>query len=451
VSKSSVIVVGAGAAGLAAARDLSRAGHQVTVIEARDRVGGRVHTIVDPKLAAPIELGAEFIHGKSPEIFQIIQGANLKLYEVNERHWYFEDGKVSRSHDFWKHIEKLMERMKSVGTAVGADRSLSEFLGSLPNDEEMRRAKSMVTRYVEGFHAADSGRIGIRGLLAANEAADSIEGDRAFRLERGYHSLLSALRGEAESHGATFQMNTAVKQIRWSGNVATVVCESVTDQTARLDYSAAAVIVTIPLRLLQQDANNGGISFVPDLPVSKQVGIQHLAMGNVLKVNLKFRERFWEAAKVWDANGEPVSFHDAAFFHCPAAPLPTWWTQLPIRANLLVGWAGGPRADRLNSASGDEILDQGIASLVRIFNVPPNEIGDQLTDWHFHDWSRDPFTLGAYSYLPLNGLEAQQQLAAPIDGKLFFAGEATSVGHLGTVHGAIQSGQRAAAEVLKHP
>jgi len=201
-------------------------------------------------------------------------------------------------------------------------------------------------------------------------------------------------------------------------------------------------------------------------------------MGNVLKINLRFRVRFWEDAKLWDETAERVSFKDAGFFHYPDAPLPTWWTQSPMRAPLLVGWAGGPRADRLRNptvrkgagteplavASGysdrlahladgadssDFILDQAIESLTRIFNISANEVRAQLQASYIHNWHDDPFSLGAYSYLPVNGLEAQQVLSQSLDNKLFFAGEATSVSHFGTVHGAIQTGQRAAQEILK--
>ena len=169
-----------------------------------------------------------------------------------------------------------------------------------------------------------------------------------------------------------------------------------------------------------------------------------------------------------------MSFKDAGFFHYPEAPLPTWWTQLPIRAPLLVGWAGGPRVDRVRSPSVSEgllpegsrqkakgskqnevdvsaqfILAQAIDSLARIFNLSSSEVSAQLKASYIHDWHSDPFSLGAYSYLPVNGLETQQVLAQSLDNKLFFAGEATSVGHIGTVHGAIQSGERTAREILK--
>lgn len=434
----STIIIGAGAAGLAVARDLSRAGHEVVVLEARDRIGGRVYTKRDPESPVPIELGAEFVHGESPALWQIAHAANLKLYEVSGRHWYFDDGKISKSHDFWKEIESLMDQMKS----SPADQSVQDFLEELPDDEKTARAKAMLTRYVEGFQAAEIGRIGVRGLIAFNEASDSIEGDTSFRFENGYDLLMQALRAEAESYDARFHLNTVVKKILWAGEEATVACEPANE------YSASTIIVTVPLSILQRDSNDGGIAFEPDLPAAKQLAIRRLVMGNVLKINLRFHKRFWEDAKLWDEQAEQVNFKDAGFFHYPEAPLPTWWTQLPIRAPLLVGWSGGPRADRLLSLGTAAILDQAIESLALIFNISANEVRAQLAASYIHDWRDDPFSRGAYSYLPVNGLEDQRVLSESLDKKLFFAGEATSAGHVGTVHGAIQSGQRAAQEIL---
>jgi uncharacterized protein with NAD-binding domain and iron-sulfur cluster len=101
VNNNSVLVIGAGAAGLAAARDLAAAGLSVTIIEARDRIGGRVHTIHDESLNLPVELGAEFVHGKHPALFKLLDTSRTLFSDVTERHWYFENGVLSRSHDFW--------------------------------------------------------------------------------------------------------------------------------------------------------------------------------------------------------------------------------------------------------------------------------------------------------------------------------------------------------------
>ena len=455
------MIIGAGAAGLAAARELSRARRSVVVLEARERVGGRVFTHREQSSPVPIELGAEFVHGRSPELWKIATAANLQLYEVSERHWYFEKGKVSKSGEFWHTIENLMSDMQS----SAPDQSLKEFLDGLPDDEKSRRAKSMLVRYVEGFHAGNIERIGIHGLEKANKAADEIDGDKGFRLIHGYDSLMQAMRAEAESQGAQFHLNTIVKEIRWAGEQVEVSCEQ---DGAPIEFVAAPVIVTMPISLLRKET--AAIRFTPELPAKKRTAIENLPMGNVVKINLLFRERFWEDVKGWDEEANRVDFHDAGFFHCPAAPLPTWWTQLPIRAPMLVGWTGGPRADRLieatrgqaagggiqkaggsrQAAGKDYLLEQALDSLATIFNLSHREIEAQLEASYIHNWRDDPFTRGAYVYVPVNGLDDQQIFAQPVENKLFFAGEATSVGHIGTVHGAIQSGQRAAHEILSN-
>src|SRR5207302_8274247 len=137
----------------------------------------------------------------------------------------------------------------------------------------------------------------------------------------------------------------------------------------------------------------------------------------------------------------------------------------------LVGWIGGPNADliirsspatnladradnvRSNQAGGNPLdsflLDQAITSLSQIFDVSTEYLRDRLTACHFHNWQQDPFSRGAYGYVPAGGLADQQALSQPVHQILFFAGEATSVGHIGTVHGAIMSGQRVATEILR--
>ena len=464
---SDVLIIGAGAAGLAAAHDLSRARRKVIVLEARDRIGGRIFTHKDPSIPIPIELGAEFVHGKSPELWHIAQRAHLQLYEVSERHWYFENGKLSKSDDFWTKIERLNDKMK----LSGPDQSFKDFLASLPDDEETRRAKAIAIRYVEGFHAANIERIGVRGLIKANEAADAIEGDKSFRLLNGYDSLTRALRGEAERYGAMIHLNTVVKEIHWSGDGIEAVCEG---DNGGGSFAASRAIITLPLGVLQASPGQpAAVQFIPELPQEKQTAIGNLEVGHVIRIVLSFRERFWETMKFLDQNNNPVKFADAGFIHYPDAPLPTWWTQLPIRAPVLVGWVGGPKADRIGRGStsrqdvadrtetgGDRlaqaagqaldslVLDEALTSLSQIFDLSTEFIRARLAACYFHNWQHDPFSRGAYGYVPVEGLDDQRALSQPVDGTLFFAGEATSVGHIGTVHGAIMSGQRAAQEIL---
>lgn len=472
-----VLIIGAGIAGLAAARDLAAAGRPVTMLEARDRVGGRIFTHRDSASPIPVELGAEFVHGESPELWKIADKLPARPYEVTEHHWYFENRRLSTSSDYWEKIESLMRRMKSAKT----DQSFKDFLDSQPDDQETQRAKAMAVSYVEGFEAANIERIGIQGLTRENEASAEIDGDKSFRFLTGYDSLAHALRVEAEARGAIIHFNARVKEINWASGDIKIICEragSVDDGSANnpatsvepLRFIAPAVLITLPLGILQTAPEKAGaVRFTPELPVAKRRAIDVLAMGNVVKIVMCFRDRFWEEVKLSDQENKTANFADFAFMHCPDAPFPTWWTQLPVRAPVLVGWVGGPRAERLlprrdadqvvstSNAEGGKttqvesnspIVNEAITSLMHIFNLSPDAIRSQLQAAYFHDWRDDAYARGAYSYVPVDGLKAQELLSQPLNNKLFFAGEATAVGHVGTVHGAIKSGQRAAKEII---
>src|SRR6202022_2378983 len=189
---------------------------------ARDRIGGRVYTHHDPSVSVPLELGAEFVHGKSPELFEIIEEAHLPFSEAPERHWFFENGELIKSYDFWSKVDQLMEQMK----AVRVDCSFKSYLDSLPDDVETKRAKAVATRYVEGFHAARIDRISVHGLIKANEAAEQIDGDKSFRLLKGYRGVCDWLHHRSESQGAFFQLNAVVRELNWEGDRVEAICGS---------------------------------------------------------------------------------------------------------------------------------------------------------------------------------------------------------------------------------
>jgi monoamine oxidase len=189
------------------------------------------------------------------------------------------------------------------------------------------------------------------------------------------------------------------------------------------------------------------VRFSPKLP-EKEDAANALEMGNAFRIVLRFRERFWEKLDLPDKRGN-ANLWDLGFLHSRDEKIPTWWTQLPVRTPLLVGWAGGPVADQLCSMGRDELISVAIESLSNILRIGRDRILDQFVKAHFHNWADDPFSRGAYSYVPVNGLAVQRKLAEPVAGTLFFAGEATNTeGHLGTVHGAIATGYRAAREIL---
>ena len=425
-----VLIIGAGAAGLVAARDLGRAGLKVLIVESRSRIGGRIFTHHDPTERLPIELGAEFIHGKSPELFTIIKDAGLKFEEVTSRHWYFENGRLIKSDDFWSTLEHSMEGMKR----EIKDQSLASYFNAknFPTS-----AKSIVSGYVEGFHAAQIDKIGIHGLNAANEASDLIDGDRAFRLLDGYDAIVKTLSDDAVKNGATLKLNTTVLEIRWSHNNVQALCDVDRDALT----NARKSLITVPLPILK----SGGINFVPGLPQAKLAAIRSLEMGAALRIVLRFTHRFWENLEVSGMDKDDL--RKLGFIHCPNATLPTWWTTLPEHEPILVGWAGGPRAQKLLNSDA-EIETRALESLSLIFAIDVDVLRGYLAKSYFHNWQSDPLSGGAYSYLSVGGIEHQLNLAKSVDGTLFFAGEATSVGHVGTVHGAIQTGMRAAREIL---
>lgn len=440
-NSTSVLIIGAGAAGLAGARDLSAAGAKVTLLEARERVGGRVNTHHDPRIT-PIELGAEFVHGKSPHLLQVIEAAGAPFCDVSARHWYLENGERSHSHDFWNQLTAVMDLLDP----AQPDRSLAEFLAALPDDEVTTRAKEIATRYVEGFHAGDVNRIGVHGLIKANEAEAEVDGHHSFRVLAGYDLVTETLRTQAEAQGTLVQLDTIVKEIRWRRNAVEVVC--IADKRLQVFHGSHAVI-TLPLGVLQAKAHQrGAVRFVPDLPHEKQAALNSLAMGHAARITLQFRERFWEELKLRGAEPKET-LAEMGFITCAGLPFPTWWTQLPVRTPVLVGWTGGPGADNFAGRSKEYAIEQGLVSLQQILGVTTDSLRRLLVAGYTHDWTSDPFSRGAYAYLPVNGLAMQQTLARAVDQTLFFAGEAVSVGHIGTVHGAIATGRRAAQEILQ--
>ena len=420
-----VIIIGAGAAGLAAARELSAAQLKVIVLEARDRIGGRIHTHFDKW---PIELGAEFVHGKPPETLAIAERAKLKLQSIPNLHWHFHDGVLTKSGEFWSKVEDVMDELSRYR---GPDQSFEEFL------DQYNRAdiRSIATLYVEGFHAAHADRISVHGLNKTNEAASEIDDDKQFRVENGYVHIAQTLHDEAAGSGATFHFNTTVEEVNWKRDEVTVV--TATSQR----FKARRLLVTLPLSLMQT------VRFVPAL-TEKQNAADKLAMGEVIKVMLRFREPFWEELRVPGEDEKRADLKDLTFIHAPAELLPTWWTQFPVRTPVLAGWAGGTRAEKLSVESDDSLLDHALESLTHIFGVSKGVLEESLAEFYTHNWQRDPLAKGAYSYIPVGGVDAQAQLARPVEDTIFFAGEATNeVGHYGTVHGALATGIRAAREM----
>jgi monoamine oxidase len=431
-----VIIVGAGAAGLAAADVLAAEGKRIVLLEGRSRVGGRIHTMHDPAWPLPIERGAEFVHGKPKETLDIVHASACSLYDVTDQHWLFDKGRLQKSDGFFEDVERVLGIVEKVGKEdMTFDAALAKFGGRF-SAEAKRSAKS----FVEGFDAADSAQVSCRWLAAGQKASEAIEGDRLFRVLAGYDRITQFLCSGIDDPRHRIELETLVRRIEWSADGATVSCVNARGDVP--SYRARQVIITVPIGVLQLPGHEEGhIAFEPALPVATREAIAAMRMGPVVKMVLRFREAFWEEA-----------MPDLDFFHAPGEPFHTWWTTLPVRSSVLTAWAGGPHAAELSEKSSDALLTGAMGSLSKLLNMPRRKIAGQLLASHVCNWQTEALSRGAYSYAAAGGAGAPKALAAPVGGTLFFAGEATETGMSGTVAAAIASGHRAAQRILRaHP
>lgn len=410
------VVIGGGIAGLAAALELAKNGILTTVLEAKDRFGGRIHTIRHG--GVPVELGAEFIHGRSKPLLEAIQRAGLSEQTVQDKHQAFENGRLCDANT-WDVISGVINRV-DVRTP---DCSIEAFLAGQPLDD---RTRTLVTNFITGFDAAHADRISTHACRRAEYSGERISIDKQSRVAEGYSALVDYFVREIEARGGRLFAGARVRCIRWeNGKV---------EATARRNgrkytFRAGVAVVTLPVGVLKA----GNVIFEPSLP-EKIEAANGLEFGNVVKIIFHFKESSW---------------HDFGFIHVPGAPIPTWWND--SRGPIVTGWAGGTHADKLLKFSADRLGLTGLEILSKILfgGTPVSELRPRLLAVHYHNWARDPEIRGAYSYIPVNGLDLPKLLAAPVAGTLFFAGEATvKDAQTGTVFGALETGQRAAKEIL---
>jgi monoamine oxidase len=432
-NQETTLILGAGAAGLAAAQRIAAAGLPVTVLEARNRIGGRIHT-THGAWPLPIEAGPEFLHGHGQDYQQILDRAGTSTAEIPNRHLYYRQGQA-REGDFQSVWQSVFQRLEEYS---GPDLSFADFLDRegppLAADE-----RAMAVDYVEGFNAADKQLLSI-DWLRRSEA--SVSEETIERVTSGFDRILQAILRDTDR--ATVVLNSLVSTLRWSpGNVeADVVRFAGTEgypSGGTQTFRARRAILTLPLAVLKQSVLGEGlgkgsvIRFQPEL-VAKQVALGKLAMGTVVKVALWFREPFWK----------PLM--DGGFLHIPQARFLSWW-MIP-GSNILTGWSGGPRAEPLSRQQNDVILAAALGELAQALKRESAQLRELLVDSRVFNWQRDVLAGGAYSYAKVGGIDAARELAEPIDDTLFFAGEATDSDYPATVGGAVRSGYRAADEVI---
>ena len=406
-----VVIIGAGVAGLAAAGVLARAGKSVLCLEGRDRIGGRILTVHDPLSPAAIELGAEFVHGRPPALWNLIRDHNLLVYEHGAEAWHLHNGHAEKEKQVGQVADRVLSKM-----AKSRRKKDETFANYLRHSQQPSRAVAWARLQVEGFNAAPPDRIGAAALKRDADAAEKIEADRMYRLADGYDAVPAALLRGIPNHGSVLRLNSVVRAVEWKRGHAVV-------RDGESSVTCKCVIVTVPLGVLK---SSEGITFNPE-PRAIFRAAAALEMGHVNRLIFRFGETFWE---------ENEKFKKAAFLISNDSPFMTWWTSYPVIAPILTAWSAGSRAD----APGD----QALVSLARMLGrrIPEPEAV------YSHDWQADPFARGAYSYVPAGA--TRTALSKPVEETLFFAGEAASrTGRGGTVDGAIESGIRAAEAILR--
>jgi len=417
---SSVLIIGAGASGWSAARKLVNAGIQVLMLEARPRIGGRIHTLHTQDY--PVDLGAEFVHEGATETLKIL--GPEKIHMLSEKHSGYWRGKRLDLTNFWKKALPMLKKMKP----QVPDRPVSEFLEEVDGDLDDFE-KAMLVDYIEGFNATDVFEMS-ETALASEEGMSGIY--RNAKIIKGYDSLFDPFRRLQESSHFELLLNCHVRRIEWKFGEVKAVSEF--EGTSRTDYAQAAIF-TVPTPILAKQE----IYFYPAID-EKVKAAEGIALGNVYEVVMTFKDSPWEARE------------DLEFVHSPELTFGTRWLWGCYDSKSLVSWSGGHRAGRLVGRSFDEISAKALSDLEESCNISKSRLSEIVKAIDLHDWTADPLSQGAYSYVKVGAHGARESLAESIASTLYFAGEATMAdGSAGTVQGALRSGIRAADEILELP
>ncbi|RXT49126.1 flavin monoamine oxidase family protein [Bradyrhizobium betae] len=415
-----IIVVGAGAAGLMAARELARAGKRVTILEARQRCGGRIRPLLASEFGYPADGGAEFVHGEAPVTRVLLREAGLSLREIEGTQWSFDGTKLSRESRHDPHEAEL----HAVLSDLKDDLTVADFLRGHFAGPEYGRLRTSIARMVEGYDAADPELASI--LALREEWMDGGHHTQA-RVVGGYGALIDFLAAECRRHGAAISFGCVMSAVDEKDGAVAVRC------TNGEVHGCNRVIVTVPLPLLRDIA-------LPATARAKAAVVCDIGFGSVIKILLRFTLPWWREAK--------PDLADMTFL-LSEQTIPVWWTRYPEQHPVLTGWFGGPRTAELAHLDPQGLIDAGLESLAAIFALPREDIARDLVAAEATNWMHDPFARGAYSWATPATREAQTILGRA-DGPVLFSGEALYRGRdMGTVEAALASGLETAGMILR--
>jgi len=412
-----VLVIGAGMAGLTAARELARAGLSVAVVEARDRIGGRVHSVRD-FCGQPVEAGAEFIHGRGAATWTEVRAADLAVRPCPlVLRTMFNAGGATRWLPFtllhpgaWPGLGLL----RAIRRIDPPDRSARDYL---EQHHYRGRARIFAEMTLTGHLPGSLDEIGMLGLLG--DGVLHLETGLNHRVADGYDRLPGFV-----GRGLDVRLGFATERVQRSPDGVVVSAADGRQLAAR------AAVCTLPVGVLR----SGSVRFAPDLPEAKRTALEHIVMGPVVKVLLRFSERFWPR---W-----------LATLACGRGPVTLYWPVFhgdDKKPPVLTAYATGPRAALLARVGEPEAVDIALADLARL--LPKADPRRLLVDARRIDWAGDPWARGGYTFLRPGGAGARARLAAADTPPLFWAGSATASSPIAaSVEAAYLSGLRAARE-----
>lgn len=411
-----IIVVGAGIAGLAAAARLKKYGFQVLILEARDRIGGRIWTDRSWSIAA--DIGAAWIHGpKGNPVTAIADHAKLMRYRTDDDSLivYDENGKEIPEKVMDAYYEAYEKLLASVEQNASAGISLKDAIGRIDKSHlEDLKMLYQLSAYAE----FDTGGA-IEDLDAYYWQDDKSYPGADVLFPNGYDAVINFLAADLD-----IRRNQIVKSIDYQDSKVKIHTQ---DSNFEADYA----VITLPLGVLKKNV----VTFNPSLPAQKLAAINRLKMGVVNKVFLQFSRQFWDKQQ-YIGYTSPIKGMYNYFLNAN--------TFLP-NSNILVTFGLGSYGAILEKKSDEQIVDEVVGILKKIYkDVPPPE--RVLVS----RWGQDEFSQGAYSFVHVGASSKDfDVLSESVMGKLFFAGEHTSRDFRGTVHGAFASGQREADKIAK--
>lgn len=416
MNQTKVIIIGAGAAGLMAARVLKEKGVDFIILESTERLGGRAQTL---RGNPHIEYGPEYLHGETPITDELIEKYGLTYYDLKFDYHLFKNGQLTSIPDFWDRLCKVLGHMN----LPGKDLTFANYLHKHDHHSEIDQELAKI--FVEGFDAAD---LDVISSQALKEMKDQVCNPKTRKLRRLLHGYGELIENMSENLLSRIYFSHAVEQIEWKKNEVTVR-GIIREESIPFEFHGNTVLDTVSVAVLKKQN-------ISPTPSALRNFLNQVEIGQVVKIIGEFHPDFFHR------------FPDRAFpfVASPDLNYSAWWSSTPLHLPIITAWAGGARAKSLTAMKEDGRKDIYIKELALICSLPLEEVKCQIINLHHHNWTDDPSFLGAYSYPKVHSVK-KAEIVSSFDETLFFAGEAFHEEMSGTVEGAFATGKKAAEQI----